>query len=89
MTVCRRVLYWGRVQGVGFRYTAQGLAQGFAVTGHVRNLPGGQVEVVVEGAGDEVDRFLAALAGSMADYIKDHRIQDEAPQGFAEFVIRP
>ena len=33
-----RVLYEGRVQGVGFRYTARGLAGGFPVAGFVRNL---------------------------------------------------
>ena len=46
MTVCKRVLYSGRVQGVGFRYTAHGLAQGYDVAGYVRNLPGGEVVLV-------------------------------------------
>ena len=40
----------GRVQGVGFRYLTRQLAQGFAVTGQVRNLPDGQVQVIAEGA---------------------------------------
>src|SRR5207245_6186322 len=48
-TVSRHVYYSGQVQGVGFRYTAQQLAAGFAVSGFVRNLPNGDVELVAEG----------------------------------------
>ena len=43
----------GRVQGVGFRYTAERIAEDFPITGFVRNLPDGRVELLVEG--DEVD----------------------------------
>src|SRR5690242_1162817 len=39
MNVARHVTYSGRVQGVGFRYTAQQLAAGYPVAGFVRNLP--------------------------------------------------
>ena len=48
MTVCKQVRYSGQVQGVGFRYTAQRLAEGYAVSGYVRNLPEGDVELVAE-----------------------------------------
>ena len=44
-----RVFYRGHVQGVGFRYTAHRLAGGFDVSGHVRNLADGRVEVLAEG----------------------------------------
>ena len=40
------------MQGVGFRYTAKTVATGFEVTGTVRNLPDGRVEVIAEGARD-------------------------------------
>jgi len=63
------VLYSGHVQGVGFRYTARGLARGFLVTGFVKNLPDGGVELVAEGAPDEVRRFLDAIAAEMGHYI--------------------
>src|SRR5688572_25537300 len=43
----KQVFYSGRVQGVGFRYTAKQLAAGFDVTGWVRNLPDGRVELLV------------------------------------------
>jgi acylphosphatase len=38
------LLYSGRVQGVGFRYTVKSVANGFELTGIVRNLPDGRVE---------------------------------------------
>lgn len=57
-----RVIYHGRVQGVGFRYTTNRIARRFDVAGSVRNLAAGTVELVVAGATDEVQLFLAAIA---------------------------
>src|SRR5471030_2081507 len=48
-----KVFYSGRVQGVGFRYTARTVAAGFEITGYVRNLPDGRVELVAEGDDSE------------------------------------
>jgi acylphosphatase len=88
MNVCKHVLYSGRVQGVGFRYTAHGLAARFPVAGFVRNLPSGDVELVVEGPIDQVDAFLAAVAGRMADYIDQTSVQEAEPTGRRGFSIR-
>ncbi|MBI3407619.1 MAG: acylphosphatase [Planctomycetes bacterium] len=88
MRVCKRVLYWGRVQGVGFRYAAHRLAQGFAVAGFVRNLRDGQVELLAEGDPAEVGRFLETISERMADFIKGNTIQDEPPQDLSDFEIR-
>jgi acylphosphatase len=88
MTIGKRVVYSGRVQGVGFRYTAQHLAAGYAVAGHVRNLPDGDVELVVEGEADEVERFLAAVAARMAGTIDRTSVREEPPAGRPGFHIR-
>lgn len=88
MTVRKRVLYGGRVQGVGFRYAAQQLAVSFAVAGYVRNLPDGDVELVAEGALDQVDGLLDAVARRMAGYIERTTVTDEAPAGLHGFRIR-
>jgi acylphosphatase len=58
------VLYSGRVQGVGFRYTAKTVATGFEVTGIVRNLADGRVELIAEGLKDELDGFQQAIRES-------------------------
>ena len=89
MTIGKRVVYSGRVQGVGFRYTAQHLAAGYAVAGYVRNLPDGDVELVAEGEADEVQRFLDSVADQMAGCIRDHTIHDEPTTGHETFRILP
>ncbi len=59
-----QVFYEGRVQGVGFRYTARRVAAGFDLAGYVRNLPDGRVELVASGDEEEVDGFLQAVRES-------------------------
>ena len=88
MTVCKHVTYTGRVQGVGFRWTARQVAGGFAVGGYVRNLPNGGVDLVVEGTADQVEAFLAAVAERMAGYIQQAQARDEPPGGYTGFSIR-
>ena len=57
-----QVFYEGNVQGVGFRWTVRDAAKGFDVTGWVRNLPDGRVELQVTGQEDEVRAFLDRIA---------------------------
>ena len=64
MNVVRQIFYQGRVQGVGFRYTVKQLAAGYEVTGWVRNLADGRVELVVRGEQPEIEIFLEAIAQS-------------------------
>jgi len=59
-----QVFYSGTVQGVGFRYAVKSLARGFEVTGMVRNLPDGRVELVAEGARAELEAFRRAIQDS-------------------------
>lgn len=56
-----QVYFSGHVQGVGFRYTVQRLALGFDVTGWVKNLSDGRVEMLVEGERGELEAFQAAI----------------------------
>jgi len=74
----REVHYSGRVQGVGFRWTVQNLAAGFAVTGYVRNLADGRVELVAEGPSSEIDGLLDAVQRQMGRHIRDVH-QDTRP----------
>src|SRR6266403_1632619 len=59
-----QVFYEGRVQGVGFRYSVRQIAKGFNVTGWVRNLANGRVELQVSGEAEEVNAFLEAIRQS-------------------------
>jgi len=51
----------GRVQGVGFRFLAQHVARMLGLTGWVRNMYDGRVEVVAEGEREQLEQFLAEL----------------------------
>jgi len=85
----REVFYSGRVQGVGFRYTTRRIAANFAVTGYVRNLTDGRVQLVVEGAHPELDCFLARLAAEMDRHISGDELRTSVATGeFDRFEIR-
>lgn len=84
----RHVCFSGRVQGVGFRYTTADLARGFEVTGFVRNLPDGRVELVAEGAPLQVDAFVLAVRAEMEACIEHVESADSAASGeFRAFGI--
>ena len=59
-----KILYAGHVQGVGFRYAAKRVAMGFEVSGQVRNLCDGRVELVAEGERAELEAFREAIRDS-------------------------
>ena len=85
----RRYLFSGHVQGVGFRYTTEAIAKLRAVTGYVRNLPNGRVELVMEGEPEEMEQVVGRLKDQMEGHIS--RItQDDAPATgeFKDFSIR-
>ncbi len=84
-----QIFYSGDVQGVGFRYTVRTVATGFEVTGLVRNLPDGRVELIAEGAGDELAAFRAAIRDSgLAHFIRDEQISwAQSQQEFHGFEI--
>ncbi|MFL5339704.1 MAG: acylphosphatase [Gemmataceae bacterium] len=72
--IARQVRYSGQVQGVGFRATTWRIAQKFAVTGWVRNLPDGRVELWAEGHEPEVQRFLQAIRDCWRGSIQNEEI---------------
>ena len=90
MTKRVHVFYSGRVQGVGFRMTAEETAQGFGVVGWVKNLRGGKVELVAEGDEARLQQFLEALrSGPMKNFILQEDISwSHASETFNEFEIR-
>ena len=85
-----QVFYEGNVQGVGFRYSIKQIAKGFDLTGSVRNLRDGRVELQATGEDDEVRAFLEAIAQSelRAHIRKQSETPLPHPQGFHGFEIR-
>ncbi len=77
-----RALLRGRVQGVGFRFFAESRAGAHGVTGYVRNLPTGEVEVVAEGDRQELEAFLEELRrGPRGAHVTDVLVSWEEPRG--------
>lgn len=90
MNRCRMcILYSGRVQGVGFRYTVKTVATGFEVTGTVRNLTDGRVELTAEGSKDELLAFSQAIRDSgLGHFIEKEQVTwAEAANQFKGFEI--
>jgi acylphosphatase len=82
-------IYSGRVQGVGFRYIVKQLAAGFEVTGTVRNLADGRVEMVAEGMESELKAFQEAIRDSeLGSLIREEEtVWREAGGEFRGFAI--
>jgi len=84
------VYYAGRVQGVGFRMTAEDLAHQMDVLGWVKNLRDGRVELLAEAEEATLERFLKAIqTGSMKNFIRQVDVSwSDATDTFDDFEIR-
>tara|TARA_Y100001960_G_scaffold169059_1_gene177507 strand:- start:1125 stop:1409 length:285 start_codon:yes stop_codon:yes gene_type:complete len=79
----------GHVQGVGFRYQVRQLSLEFEVTGWVKNLPDGRVEMIAEGSRDELEAFQAAIPDAgLRRFIRETQADwSEGTGEFRSFVI--
>ncbi len=90
MTVARRFVVSGRVQGVGFRWFTIDRAAVEGIAGWVRNLPDGGVEVMAEGESESMTRFERAIRqGPPRARVDEVETEVLAPTGrFAGFTAR-
>ena len=83
------VYYSGRVQGVGFRFTAENLANKLGISGWVKNLNDGRVEILAEAEEDALKKFLSELGESFSRYIQNTEINWLDPlEKFQDFSIK-
>jgi acylphosphatase len=83
------IFYSGRVQGVGFRFTVERIALKLGITGWVKNLFDGRVELVAEGKEEKLEKFLKEINDYFANYILDSELFWKEPTGeFKDFRIR-
>ena len=86
---CLHIYFSGRVQGVGFRFTARYLAGKFGVTGWVMNLPDLRVELFCCGVKDSLDKFIFSLKEEFKSYIDSTDILEVDTKEFPDnFSIR-
>jgi acylphosphatase len=76
--IAKHLIFVGRVQGVGFRFTAYHIANRHKLTGFVRNLPDGTVEMLAQGKSQQVDDCIREIQDSFTGYVRDTRIEDVA-----------
>ncbi|HLQ71750.1 MAG TPA: acylphosphatase [Bacillota bacterium] len=87
----KHVIFSGRVQGVGFRFSARNEAINMGVHGWVRNLPDGTVELEAEGKKEIVDAYIKKLkSGLHSGILVDHVEEKEQPDSnaYKDFSIR-
>ena len=75
----KNVIFHGRVQGVGFRFTAHRIAIRYNLTGWVRNLANGAVEMFVQGAAEDIDDCVRDIKDSFSGYISETQIETNQP----------
>jgi acylphosphatase len=83
------IFYSGKVQGVGFRFTAEETAKRCNVVGWVKNLRDGRVEVMAEAEEQALNHFLEEIRlGPMRNFIKSvEAIWQESLDEFTDFEI--
>jgi acylphosphatase len=88
-TVAKYILFKGSVQGIGFRYTAHRIAARYELTGYVRNLDDGSVEMLAQGYPEDIENCIADIRETFGNYIRKVEIEDRAVDGeYREFMIR-
>ena len=85
---CQHVVYYGRVQGVGFRLTTTQIARRYPVQGYVKNMPNRTVELVVQCDAKALNEFLAAVENAFEGHIDRREIREATPNECFEIENR-
>ena len=75
----KHIIFTGTVQGVGFRFTAHRIANRHDLTGFVRNLPNGNVEMLAQGQSEDIDNCIQDIKESFGGYIRETQIEEIPP----------
>ncbi|MEW5758440.1 MAG: acylphosphatase [Candidatus Omnitrophota bacterium] len=82
------VIYKGRVQGIGFRFTVESIANKLGVCGWVKNLKDGNAEIMAEGEKENLEKFLKEVNSYFSNYISDTEVFWFSATGkFKDFTI--
>lgn len=81
----KRILFYGRVQGVGFRYSSYTEANLIGLTGWVRNLSEGTVEMEVQGTKEKIQQLIENISSQRfisIEYKEEEQIEEIEEEGF-------
>ena len=83
------MIFSGRVQGVGFRFSARNLAVRYKLKGWVMNLSDGRVKLSAQGQKEDLDNFLQDLKEELGRYIDDYILREgEVNEDYNDFQIK-
>ena len=86
--IARHITFTGRVQGVGFRFTARRAANRRQMTGYVRNMPNGSVEMLAQGRPEDVDDCVQDIKEYFSGYIRETNVREILPDPtYTDFQI--
>jgi acylphosphatase len=74
--IAKHIIFSGQVQGVGFRFTAFNMANRHQLTGFVRNLPDGTVEMLIQGFSQAIDDCIQDIKEYFSGYIRETKIKE-------------
>jgi acylphosphatase len=75
--IAKHIIFKGRVQGVGFRYTTHRAANRYGLTGYVKNLPNGTVEALLQGTSAGIQACLNDIEEYFAGYLRETNATDQ------------
>lgn len=84
----KHIIFYGHVQGVGFRYHARYGAEMLGLTGWVRNLYDGPVEMEVQGKEEDIDKLIVLLQQGRYINITDMKVKSKPTENDFSFRIR-
>ncbi len=88
MIISKHIIFIGRVQGVGFRFTAHSIARRCGIVGYVRNLPDGSVEMLAQGEMTDVDDCIRDIQETFKSSIRQTNIEEaNCDNNLADFRI--
>ena len=74
--VAKHIVFIGRVQGVGFRFTAHSVASRYGITGFVRNCFDGTVEMLAQGIAEDIDECIVDIKESLGGCVRETRVEE-------------
>jgi len=86
--VTRKIIFVGRVQGVGFRFTAYAIANRIGLKGQVRNMSDGSVEMIAQGKPENINQCLRDLKETYQQDIRQAKVEEAiSDREYADFKI--
>ena len=74
--VAKHIIFTGQVQGVGFRFTAHRMAGRHQLTGYVRNVSDGSVEMLAQGSAEDIDGCVTDIRESLPGYVREVTVNE-------------